>query len=102
VHGIQSQHGAGSTPSGCFSAKLVIWEEMTPPISSDHVHAEIDKLLLSGRAKTASEAEAMFLDAHLPDLTKLALELNEEDFSRHEAVKLLFAHGSRRWEDAMK
>jgi hypothetical protein len=74
---------------------------MTPLLASETVHAEIDALLLSGRARTASEAESMFLDDHLTDLARLALELDEEAFKRHEAVKLLLSHGSRPFEDSL-
>jgi hypothetical protein len=65
------------------------------------VHAEIDELLLSGAAKTASEAEAMYLDDHLPDLARLIVELDDASFDEHEAIKLLMSHGSRRREDAL-
>ena len=75
---------------------------MDPLLDSNSVHAEIDQLLLTGKAATASEAESMFLDAHLEDLARLAVELDEESFANHEAVKLLMAHGSRTWEDSLK
>jgi hypothetical protein len=75
---------------------------MPPTLASETVHAQIDELLLSGRARTASEAEAMFLDAHLADLARLATELDDESFARHEAVRLLMAHGSRPWEDSVR
>ncbi len=74
---------------------------MEPLLDSDTVHAQIDELLLSGKATTAHEAEEQFLDAHLVELARLALELDEESFKRHEAVKLLFAHGSRPFEDSL-
>ncbi len=67
-------------------------------MTSESVHAEIDELLLSGRAKTATEAEEMFLDAHLAEIARLVRELDDQAFQRHEAVKLLMSHGSRRWE----
>ncbi len=44
----------------------------------------------------------MFLDAHLSDIVQLAAELDDDAFARHEAIKLLLAHGSRPWEDALK
>ncbi len=75
---------------------------MLPPLASESVHALIDELLLSGQARSASEAEAMFLDAHLADIARLAVELDDESFGRHEAVKLLMAHGSRPWEDTVR
>lgn len=71
-------------------------------MTSESVNSRIDQLLLSGRAQNASEAEEMFLDAELSAITRLVLELDDEAFQRHEAVKLLMAHGSRRWEDAIR
>jgi hypothetical protein len=68
-------------------------------LDSNSVHAEIDELLLSGEATTASQAEEMFLDAHLEDMARLALELDDAAFAQHEAIKLLMSHGSRRLED---
>jgi hypothetical protein len=75
---------------------------MATTIASETVHPQIDELLLSGRASTASEAEEMFLDAHLAELARLAIELDDRAFERHEAVKFLMAHGSRRWEDSLR
>jgi hypothetical protein len=71
-------------------------------LDSSTVHDQVNELLLTGRAKTASEAENLFLDEHLDDLVRLAMELDEETFKRHEAVKLLMAHGSRPWEDSLR
>jgi hypothetical protein len=31
----------------------------------------------------------------------LVTELDDQPFEQHEAVKLLIAHGSRHWEDAL-
>lgn len=41
-------------------------------LSSDFVHREIDELLLLGKATSASEAEQMWLDSHLPDIALLS------------------------------
>ncbi len=62
---------------------------------------QIDELLLSGRAETMAAAESLYLDAHLKEIAELAKRLPEEEFCRHELVRLLLAHGSRRWEDAL-
>ncbi len=70
-------------------------------LSSKSVNIQVDELLLSGQAATASEAEEMFLDAHLPDIAQLVLELDDNAFIHHEAIKLLMAHGGRRLEDAL-
>jgi hypothetical protein len=75
---------------------------MSATLTSDSVNQQIDDLLLSGQAKTASEAEEMFLDAHLLEIARLAIELSDHDFERHEAVRVLMAHGSRRLEDALR
>ena len=64
------------------------------------MQSEIDELLLSGRASTMAEAERMFLDAHLEEIAMLAGRLTDEEFDRHELVRLLLAHGSRPWEDS--
>jgi hypothetical protein len=41
----------------------------------------------------------MFLDSHLDEIARLVIELDDEAFVRHEAVKLLMSHGSRPYED---
>lgn len=76
-------------------------ERPTLSPSESPIQAEIDGLLASGRAPTAAEAEAMVLDAHLADIALLAETLSDESFRRHELVRLLFAHGSRSWEDSV-
>jgi HPt (histidine-containing phosphotransfer) domain-containing protein len=68
--------------------------------SPSPVQSEIDELLLSGRASTMAEAERMFLDVHLDEIAVLASQLTDEQFDRHELVRLLLAHGSRPWEDS--
>lgn len=76
--------------------------DMSKLLDSAAVHRQIDELLLSGQAQTAWDAEEMFLDAHLADIARLAIELDEGAFERHEAVKLLMSHGSRGWEDELR
>ncbi len=71
-------------------------------IKSNSVHSQIDQLLLSGQATTGYEAEEIFLDAHLSELVRLVTELGDREFEEHEAIKLLMAHGSRQWEDALR
>jgi hypothetical protein len=70
-------------------------------MTSESVNEMIEQLLLTGAASTASRAEEMFLDQHLPELAELILELDDDSFQRHEAIKLLMSHGSRRREDAL-
>lgn len=69
--------------------------------SQSAMQSEIDELLISGRAGTMAEAEDMYLDAHLTEVAELAQCLSDEEFSRHELVRLLLAHGSRPWEDSL-
>ncbi len=78
---------------------------MDRPVShftSDYVNAEIDNLLLAGKALNVHDAESQFLDDHLNDIVALANTLTDKEFSNHEAVKLLRSHGSRSWEDYVK
>ena len=69
--------------------------------SPSAMEAEIEAFLLSGRASSTAEAESMVLDAHLAEIAELAQRLTEEEFGRHELVRLLLAHGSRPWEDSI-
>jgi hypothetical protein len=71
------------------------------PLQSS-VQSEIDSILLSGQAATMADAERLFLDAHLRDIAKLAQRLPDDEFRRHELVRLLLAHGSRPWEDSLQ
>jgi hypothetical protein len=75
---------------------------MRPILPSASVHSDIDELLLRGEANSASEAENIYLDAHLVDLAQLVIELDDDAFTEHEAIKLLMSHGSRRREDALR
>ena len=67
--------------------------------TSEQCDQEINELLLSGQAKTASEAENLFLDSRLPELARLVAWLTDDEAPDHEVVKLLLRHGSRPWED---
>ncbi len=72
-----------------------------PQLLSADVQAQIDDLLLSGASQSMGEAESQFLDSHLGEIAQLVTSLSDDEFSSHEAVKLLFSHGSRPWEDAL-
>ena len=62
----------------------------------------IVEMLLAGEAQTASEAEELYLDRHIPDIIKLVeSSLSDQDFRAHPLIMLLFAHGSRGWEDSL-
>jgi hypothetical protein len=60
------------------------------------------EILLSGRASSVAEAEELYLDEHLDDVVKLvSSDLSDAEFRRHPLIMLLFAHGSRGWEDSL-
>lgn len=71
-------------------------------LRSEAVQAEIERLLLSGVAASAHEAEEQFLDTHLEEIVQLVVTLPDEEFCDHEAIKLLMSHGGRDWEDSLK
>lgn len=59
-------------------------------------------MLLRGEATTAPEAEARYLDSHLAEIVELVNSpLSEAQFRRHPLIQMLFAHGSREWEDSL-
>jgi len=59
-------------------------------------------MLLRGEAASASEAEARYLDGHIADVVELVKSpLSEAEFRSHPLIVLLFAHGSRDWEDSL-
>jgi hypothetical protein len=70
-------------------------------LTAERMRAEVEELLLSGAAQSASEAEHQFLDAHLDEITDLIGELSEEEIRDNEIVQLLMSHGSRPWEDSL-
>lgn len=92
---------------------------MTVRMNSDHLlgpflmtsatltDADLDadpvfRLLLSGRARTAGEAERIYLDDALPEvLALLASPLSDDELARHPLVVLYRTHGSRGWEDSL-
>jgi len=63
----------------------------------------VARLLLSGRAETLREAEELYLDECLPEVVRLLQgPLSDEELSRHPLMRMLRAHGSRGWEDAIE
>lgn len=71
------------------------------PRVQDFPHPIIE-LLLNGAVETVSQAEEMYLDAHLPEVLRLVESpLSDEEFRRHPLIVLLLAHGSRPWEDSL-
>ena len=65
-------------------------------------HDPVVEMLLREEASNPSEAEARYLDAHIEDIVELVKSsLTEEEFRRHPLIMMLFAHGSREWEDSL-
>lgn len=72
------------------------------PNGLDAVTLGVTQLLLTGRATSCAEAEALYLDEHLEEVAALArAPLTEAEFRRHPLILLLMSHGSRSWEDSV-
>ena len=68
----------------------------------DVVNDPVERLLLTGRAKTVHEAEEMYLDAAYPQvLALLSSSLSNEELGRHPLLLLYRSHGSRSREDSL-
>jgi hypothetical protein len=62
----------------------------------------VERLLLTGRARTVFEAEEMYLDSAYPQvLALLASPLSDEELRRHPLFVLYRSHGSRPREDSL-
>lgn len=62
----------------------------------------VERLLLTGQAKSVHEAEEMYLDgAHEEVLTLLEGPLSHEELGRHPLFRLYRSHGSRPREDSL-
>jgi hypothetical protein len=62
----------------------------------------VDRLLLTGRARTVHEAEEMYLDSAYPQLLALLESpLSNEELGRHPLLVLYRSHGSRPREDSL-
>jgi len=63
----------------------------------------VAQLLLSGKAQTLREAEELYLDTCLPEVVRLLQSgLSDEELGRHPLMRMLRAHGSRGWEEAVE
>lgn len=61
------------------------------------------QLLLAGKAETLREAEDLYLDSCLPEVVRLLQSgLSAEFLVRHPLMRMLRAHGSRGWEEAVE
>jgi hypothetical protein len=62
----------------------------------------VDRLLLTGQARTVYEAEEMYLDSAYPQvLALLESPLSNEELGRHSLFVLYRSHGSRPREDSL-
>ncbi len=62
----------------------------------------VERLLITGRARTVHEAEELYLDsAHGQVLALLASPLSDEALGRHPLFVLYRSHGSRPREDCL-
>jgi hypothetical protein len=63
----------------------------------------VAQLLLRGDAQTLREAEELYLDSCLPEVVRLLQSgLTDEELGRHPLMRMLRAHGSRGWEEAVE
>ena len=68
----------------------------------DSVTDPVERLLLTGQARTVHEAEEMYLDSAYPQvLTLLESPLSNEELGRHPLLVLYRSHGSRPREDSL-
>jgi hypothetical protein len=68
----------------------------------DYVQDPVERMLLTGRAKTVHEAEEKYLDAAYSEvLDLLASELSDEKLARHPLLLMYRSHGSRPREDSL-
>jgi hypothetical protein len=73
-------------------------ESIPPELDNDPVL----HLLLTGQARTATEAEEMYLNASLPEVLRLLQSpLTDEELGRHPLLVMYRRHGSRGWEDSL-
>jgi hypothetical protein len=62
----------------------------------------VERLLLTGQAKTVHEAEEMYLDSAYPQVLELlASSLSNEELGQHPLFVLYRSHGSRPREDSL-
>lgn len=68
----------------------------------DSITDPVERLLLTGRARTVHEAEEMYLDSAYPEvLALLESPLSNEELGRHPLLALYRSHGSRPREDSL-
>jgi len=59
-------------------------------------------MILREEATSASEAEAQYLDSHIKEIVELVKSpLSDEEFRSHPLIMMLFAHGSREWDESL-
>jgi hypothetical protein len=75
-------------------------ERGDPPIRTGD---DVADLLANGKASSVSEAEELYLDARIDEILRLVeSDLPDPEFRSHPLIALLFARGSRSWEDGVR
>lgn len=73
-------------------------DEDIPGVTDDPVL----RLILEGRAANLHDAEELYLDASLDEISALiANPVDNDELLRHPLMRLLAAHGMRGWEDSL-
>ncbi len=87
---------------------MTIPSEIAEPLMEDLADLDaivtdpVERLLLTGRARTVHEAEEMYLDSAYDEiLTLLAGPLSDVELGRHPLFALYRSHGSRPREDSL-
>jgi hypothetical protein len=84
------------TPLGSLSGT----DDLSDLLSS--ITDPVERLLLTGRARTVREAEEIYLDSAYPlVLALLASPLSDEELGRHWLFAMYRSHGSRPREDSL-
>jgi hypothetical protein len=66
------------------------------------INDPVARILLRHDDLTLKEAEELYLDSCLPEVIRLLQSaLSDEELGQHPLMKMLRAHGSRAWEEAV-
>jgi hypothetical protein len=62
----------------------------------------VARMLISGEAGTMDQAEELYLDRSISEVLSLVeSDLSDAEFRAHPLIQMLFARGSRAWEDSL-
>ena len=74
---------------------------MEPPFES--TGDPVADMILQGEAETVHQAEELYLDRNVDEVVRLVESpLSDEELREHPLIVLLFAHGSRDFEDSLR